>query len=770
MDIVQRYILNICGSFFIIFILLASTGCANKDVARKDYAQGDYENSYSIWKKWVDRGYYDGNIQLLKILQKNGKTVDYEEMKKMALGAYNAGEKKAAFSLEGLYIAKGNLKEAYAWMRKGVFTLSSSRDFRNHLYIIENYNIPTRQQKAYLRQLEDIANNNNADAAIALGKFYARGENPFYNLKRSEYFYEKAYNLGHDEIGVALAKSYIYKSNKEKSGLDILQLLSKQGNGEATYEIGNLMLHKVDMTLQKKNSSCIATSFNEPHEFYINKMYAKQSRSIYLTNSVIPWYKKAYKQNSLDAMFKLISLDLQEDNFNKTETFSQMSLEKAEGFLQQHKENKRAVKLLARLYQNYPRLEKRDALESIYLNSMEDNMTAATWNLYKFYKNSDANSPQADAYLQELVVQGFKPAVIEHSYRNLLKSNNVEKNTNMLISEADNGSKDALKDIVSLYNNDLTRNIDYLPYLEEACKMEPNSKSIDMEIANYYLKKNNISKGATILQYYAQLGDNVAQYKLSKLYSKLNMNERGAYWMQVAKKNGNIKAEIDYHTSVLKGIIKGDVSKSLQALDNYAKMGDIRAMSSLAQAYSTGATVDFDPKAAKYYYLMLVEKGNPSAYLSMVDLYQKININRRYDQSIDQLYQRAIDNNVAHAKVKYAQFLINRERISEAKKLLLSLSLKKEPIAKVLLYNITGREYYSGKDGRSSDGKVLMHYAEKNSKYSKRKALLYAFRAHLCNTPSTGKLTYDLLRYINNSRVIEDIYQKAKSHPRCNNQ
>ena len=770
MDLVQRFILNICGSFFIIFILTALAGCANKDVARKDYAQGDYKSSYAIWKQWVDKGYYDDNIRLLKILQKNGKDVDYKKIKKMALDAYNAGEKKAAYTLEGLYIAQGNLKEAYLWMRRGVFALSSLEDFKNHLYIIENYNIPTRQQKVYLKQLEDIAKNNNVNAAIALGGFYARAENPFYDLRRSEYFYQKAYNLGNQEAGAVLAKLYIYNFDREKEGLDILQLLSKQGNGKASYEIGNFMLHKVDMILQKKNSSCIATSFTQPHEFYLNKMYTEESRRVYITKNVIPWYKKAYEQNYLDGMLKLIAFDLQEDNFNKTETFSQMNLKEAEAFLQQHKENKKAVMLLARLYQNYPRLGKFDVAETIYLKSMEDNTTAATWNLYKLYKNNDVNSPQANAYLKELVAQGFKPAVIEYSYKNLLKSTQTDKNIKILMREADAGNEEALKDLVSLYNNDATKNIDYLPYLEKLCKKEPNNKSIDMKIADYYLKNNNINKGATILQYYAESGDNAAQYKLSKLYGKLNMKEREAYWAKAAKDNGNIKAAIAYNTMVLKGMIKGNVSRSVQTLNNYAKAGNVDAIRVLAQAYSTGSVVDFDPKVAKSYYLLLIQKGDPSAYLGIIDLYQKINIDQRYDNSIEQFYQMAINNNVNHAKVKYAKFLISREKISKAKKLLLSVSLKKEPVARVLLYKITGKEYYLNEDGVSNNGELLMQYAQKNFKYSKRKALLYAFRAELCNTPSTGTLTYNLMRYINNSRVIENIYQKAKSYPRCTNQ
>ena len=762
----RRFILNIYGSFFIIIVLFS--GCANRNIARKAYNEGDYNTSYSIWKKWADRGYYDAYVELLKILNKNGKNIDYKKIENMALIAYNNGEKQAAFVLENVYINKGDLRNAYLWMQRGDFNLSSMSDFRNHLYIIKNYNIPFMQKRFYLEKIENIAKNN-PNAAMALGDFYADSESSFYDLRRSEYFYKKAYKFGNKDAGLALARLYLYALNNEQEGLGILYHFSKNGYGKASYEIANFMLYRLNNFLQNENSSCAAISFNLPHEFYIKKMYIDRYKKVYMAQNVIPWYKKAYKQGYLDGMLKLISLDLQEDNFHKEETYSGMNLEEAEMFLQNHKNSKKAVGLLANLYQNYPELEKMNIAESILLDNMEENSTEAMWKLYKFYKKQNINSPQAKAYLQELTIEGFQPAIIEHSYENILKSINVDQNLEILFNAAKRGDKDAIEDIISLYNKDIVKNIDYLSYLKKACKLESNNKSIDLKIADYYLKNGYINKGATILQYYAQLGDSNAQYRLSKIYGKLNRNNKEIFWLKEAKNRGNIKAEIDYYSMVVKGLIKDDVYKSIQILNRYAKMGNIDALRVLAYAYSNGTTVDFDPQKAKYYYLLLIERGDKNAYFDLINLFQKINVDHRYDNAIEQLFQMAIKNNLKHAKVRYAQFLINRKRAKEAKRVLLSIPLDKEPLAKVLLYQITGNQNYISKGKITNNGKLLLQYAKIISKYSKRKALLYAFRAHLCNTPSSGELTYELMRLINNSKVIKEIYQKAKSYPKCIN-
>lgn len=767
MDLVDRFILNIFGSLFIIFNLVIFNGCANKDIARKAYLEGNYKKAYSIWKRWADAGYYDAYVKLLQIMRETGEKIDYQKIKQMALKAYNHGEKKAAFFLEDIYIHEGNLKEAYLWMTKGDFSLSSAYDLRNHLYIIENYNLPLSEKKIYLNKIEELAENNNADAAVVLGDFYSNRQNPFYDLRKSEYFYKKAYKSGKIRAGISLARLYLYQLNKEKEGLGILKYLSDKGNCKASYEIGDFMLYKMNILLPKKFSSCIATSFQHPHEFFINKKYAEKFKKVYLSKKVIPWYKKAYKQGCLDSMFKLISLDIQEDNFNKSQNFSQMSLKQVEEFLKKHKQNKKALKLLVKLYRKYPTLEDFKTRESLLLDYMEINPTEAMWNLYDLYKKN--NMQKAKIYLQELVIRGFKPAIIEQSYQNVLNHIDVDKNIKLLINEAKAGNEYALQAIASLYNKSIIPNIDLFPYLEDLCKRNPTNKSVDMKIADYYLKNNNISKGAIILYYYAQSDDNVAQYKLYKLYNRLNIKDKEIYWLKKAKDNGNIEAKIDYSIYVLKGIIKDDISQSLQILNNYAKKGNIKALRALAEAYSTGITVNFDPQMAISYYILLIKKGYLNAYMDLISLYQKINIDHRYDSIIEQLYKQAIRNKVPHAKVKYAEFLINRERIKEAKKILFNIPLEKEPLAKVLLYKITGNKYYIYKGKLTNNGKLLLTYAEILSKYSKRKALLYAFRAHLCNTPSSGKLTYDLIRLIHNSNIVKKIYQKAKTYPKCSN-
>lgn len=765
MDGVQRFILNIYGSLLLIALFIALSGCANRDVARKDYARGDYNASYRIWKKWVEKGYYRYNSELLKILDKK-RNVTSQEIEKVALDAYHAGDKKSAFLLEGLSLHQGDLQDAFMWMCRGDLRLSSLEDFRNHLFIIEHDTLSTAQQKEYLKQLEAIANNNNADAGVALADFYARKENPFYDAKRADYFYQIAYKLGNQKAGIALAKRYL-STKREEEGLEILQLLSQEGNGRASYEIGNVMLHKVAMILAKQQHSCIATSFTLPHEFYLNKIYATKSRGIYLRERVMPWYKKAYQQNAIEGMLKLIALDIEADNFRTTATLSQMHLQEAESFLQKHQEHPKAPLLLANLYQHYPRLRKSDVVASLYLKSMKKNTTSALWHLYKLYRESNATAPQAEAYLQELLLEGFQPAEVEYNYRKLLQSPQSHANLQLLQNEADAGNVDAIKSMLSLYNRGILPKSDSFAYLEKVCQSEPNNPSIDMKIADYYIQKGRMRKGATILQYYAQLGDKDAAYKLSQLYAKLERKRREGYWLEVARKNGNTKAELAYDSMVLKGMIEGDVATSLERLKHLAKEGNMVAIRLMADAYATGSGVDFNPKLAKSYYLLLLEKGDAKAYLDILHLYKKINIDGRYDQSIEQLYQSAIKNDVAGAKLHYAQFLLSRERVREAKKLLLTLS--QEPLARALLYKIRAKSYSLHASTLSNSGTLFMQYASKNAKYSPRKALLYAFRAYLCNTPSTGVLTYELMRSINNSRVIANIYHKAKSYPQCTN-
>jgi hypothetical protein len=61
----------------------------------------------------------------------------------------------------------------------------------------------------------------------------------------------------------------------------------------------------------------------------------------------------------------------------------------------------------------------------------------------------------------------------------------------------------------------------------------------------------------------------------------------------------------------------------------------------------------------------------------------------------------------------------------------------------------------------------LLVRAQKKARYNPKEALYYVFRAMLCNTPQSTQLAIELMQRINNAKIIEKIYQKAKEAPRC---
>lgn len=756
-----------CGKCLIIFVTIFFSACASKDVARKAYNQGDYNTSNAIWQRWVDVGYLDKNVKIINALEKSGDAVDYKQMEKMALDAYNNGEEQAAFLLENIYISQNNLQKAYLWMQKGDLALSSQKDFENHLYLIKNYLHTFSKQKNYLEKIESFAQNNNLNASYALGKFYAEADNPFLNLKRSRYFYKKAYELGNSDAGLALANLYIYHFNSPNEGIDILQELVQKGNGKAASQIGDYILSKADAVLAQQNTPCIATSFQKPEEFYINTLSLEKTKHMYIKKGVVPWYQKAYELHYIDAKYKLIGLDLKENNFDNSTNFSQMDKQEIESFLNAHQENPKAKSLLATLYSQYPGLGKSNIAESIYFQNMDTNITDAQWKLYNFYKKNKATSSIADEYLQELAENNFPPAITILQYQNILGNKNRNHNFNALLQKAKKGDRQALSYLISLHRQGLIQDIDISKYFEQACKVMPNSRSLNMTISDYYLHNNQFDKGATILHYYAQQNNPQAQYKLAKLYKEHCNEKKMAYWLQEAYKNGNEQADIEYISMIIEGLVKGDSVQAIQKLKNYAKKGNLKAMQRLADSYADGTVVDFNPKIAQQYYQQMIKNGDTSAYLRIAALYSKINDNHQYDKKLENAYLTAIQNNVPHAKIRYASYLIKQENISRAKNILKSISADEEPYAKILLSRITGKEFYTQSAKPTNNGYLLLHYAQQEAKHSKKKALLYAFRAHLCNTPSSGKLTINLMRLINNSHTIANIYAQAKSYPQC---
>lgn len=758
-----KSILNIFGSTLIFIFLFA--GCANKDVARKAYNNGDFEKAYVIWKRWADSGHLDANIHLVNILYKTDNIKDYDKFIELAKQAYYQGKKRAAFLLEDLYIKQGDLQKAFYWMQKGDFNLSSQKDFDNHLYLVRYFLNSFADQKEFLYTFEDIARHNHF-AAYSLARFYDDSSNPFYDPKRALYFYKKAYASGNIKAGLKLARLYIFQFNKEKKGLEILTNLVSLGNGEAAYEIGNILYQKMQKKLKTYNNPCITASFQKPDQFYLKKVTLLKLQDFYFQKGIVPWYQKAYRLGYNKAMLRLIKFDVEQKRLGTPKSYSQMSLQEAEKFLLSFSDQKPKL-ILARLYTTYPELDKTQKAESIYLDYMDQNLTEAEWRLYQFYSKIGAKNYRAKAYLKDLIKREFKPALVIEAYQNLLEGKKIESSRRLLIEEAQKGDLNAISYLYTLYSKGLIENIDMIGLLKKACQSDPLSSSLDLKFADFFLRQNRLLQGATILHFYAQQNNDKAQYKLSQIYKELCKIDLQRYWLSKAKAQNNRAAQIEYASLVFDGFIDEDIKEIKQMLDRYAHEGDIAAANILGDAYAEGKGVDFDPKAAVYYYTLAINDGDSGGYIKIANLYEKININNKYDNNIKNMYFEAILSNVKDAKVQYANFLIKKGEIKKAKELL--LNDLNNPKAKVLLYKITGKNYYLHQGSLTNNGRLLLQYASSVAKKSRKKALLYAFRAHLCNTPSSGKLTYDLMRLINDSKTIKQIYEKAKGYPKCKN-
>ncbi|BAF69300.1 tetratricopeptide repeat protein [Nitratiruptor sp. SB155-2] len=761
----HKSILNIFGSSFLLLLLFA--GCANKDVAQKAYRNGDYETAFAIWKRRADAGYLDASIHLANILYKTGKIRDYASFIRLAQQAYNQGNKKAAFLLEDIYIKQGNLQKAFYWMQKGDLTLSSQRDFQNHLYLVRHFLTSFSDQKYFLETFEKIAQNNPL-AAYALAKFYNDPTNPFYAPKRALYFYKIAYASGNIDAGLGLARLYAYQYHDEAQALKILGELVAQKNARAAYEIGNIFYQKMQKSLQSYNHPCITTHFQKPDQFYVKKTTLFKLQELYMQKGVAVWYQKAYDMGYKAAMLRLIAFDIDQKRLGTPNSYSKMTPQEAEDFLLSYPDSSPKPKLLlARLYTAYPTLGKTELAESIYIDYMDQNLTDAEWKLYQLYRIKGTKNYRAQTYLQDLVQRGFKPALITWAYQNLLANKEKRHSYKILLDAAQKGDVNAISYLYTLQSKGIIKDVPIFELLEKACETDPLNSSIDLQFAAYYLKNNKLTQSATIFQYYAQHNNDKAQFHLAQIYKNLCKVNLQTYWLEKAKMHNNRRAQIEYASLVFDGFIDGNIQETVHMLDTYAQEGDILSANILGDAYAEGKGVDFNPKAAIYYYTLAIKNGDGNGYINIASLYEKINIDHRYDNIIENMYLKAISAHAKNAKVLYAQFLVKKGAIKKAKELL--LSDLRNPKAKVLLYKITGKNYYLHQGPLTDNGRLLLQYAASIAKKSRKKALLYAFRAHLCNTPSSGKLTYDLMRFINDSKTIKRIYEKAKRYPRCTN-
>jgi hypothetical protein len=762
-------------SFFILSLLFLG-GCANRDVAQKVYLSGDYAKAVSIWKRWSDAGYGSASFRLAK-MAKNGKyKISNDDLIRLAKKAYFAKQRRAAFILEDTYLQNGEYQKSLFWFERGDINSSSPRDLDNHLFLISHIIEKSKLQQKYLQKIETLAKNQNRFASYKLGKFYENSDTEFYNLKKSVEFYRYAYKQGDNRAGIRLAVLYIYQLKREKEGIELLQKIASQGDAVASLLIGDYLNQNITTFLKKENQNCIACSFSTPLEYYVKKLTLEKLRDMYIEKNVVPWYKNAYRQGSIKGVLGLIELDIKYDNFkeDKPAVYSNMSLNEAIIYLNGVADKFfKAKMILAQIYMKYPALNKTALAEQIYHEYMKQNRIDAQWHLYQYFKKIAPNSTQKQSYLNALLKVGFKPAKIEKSYENIL--NNIAKKEDFafLRSEAKRGSIKALTYLSSLISKGLVPDETAKEANEiqkKICILEPFNVTNDLKIADGYLKNKEITKAATIYQFYAQQNNPKAQYSLSNIYKILCKTKLKLYWLKSAKALGYKKAILLYSKLVLRGDVKGDVKKSLQIVEDSARNGDVKAIELLAYLYANGIVVDFEPKRALFYYDKLMRYDKRAALSGKIKLFKSINVNHKYDKKIVLLYEELLKLGGNSVKIELAQFFILNHKSKRAKELLLSLPLSRYSQARYLLWYITGdMGYLPQKPSQIKNGKILLVYAKKYLKSKSQKALLYAFRATLCNTPNSGKIIYELMSLIDDSHTIKRIFALAKSYPKCSN-
>jgi len=761
-------------------ILFLLSACANKDVARKAYQDGDYKKALAIWERWADAGYGNADLKLAQLAQKEKVQKSNKYIIQHAQKAYANGEKKAALILESIYTKNQEYDKAVSWMKKADFKLSSNSDINRHLFLITNSLQDFKEQSYYLKKIANLAQNGNVSAAYKLGKFYQNKNTPFHNIDKSLHFYNIAYKAGDIRAGIEIALIDIAVLNKKEEGIALLKKIGETGDAKAALLIGKYIYRDMNTLLEKYNRPCIACSFETPLDFYVKKLTLQELEHLYLQKNVVPWFKKAYKAGNLDGMFELIRLDITENNYAQAErkNYSGMDLDQTINYLDGlSTQFFKAKMILARIYEKYPHLHRKDLAEQTYMEYMDQNATDAQWHLYQFYKRFYPDSQKKDFYLKNLIVQDFEPAEIENAYSNILKNRELQKSYHLLKYEATKENLKALQYLSGLYLKENTpqKRAEFCQLAKHVCRLQPLNQKNDLKIARYYIVADqdaNLTKAATIYQFYADQNNTAAQYALASIYKDFCDFNKSAKLLKRATDLGNREALFAYDTMILEGKTDGNVSTALETVQEYAEANHREALLILADLYAKGAVVDFDPdKAIQYYQKALQLKEDPKISLKMINLYTQININHQYDQHIIDLYNDLIyTQKLEKLKINLGKFLITQKRYDEAEKLLKSLPYKHYPEAKYLLYTITGKMYYMQDGFQTNNGNLLLVYAKYlMDNASRRKALLYAFRASLCNTNGSGQVIYNLMRYINDSQTIKDIFQEAKASEKCSN-
>lgn len=759
------------------FLVIIFLGCANLDVAQNSFQKGDYNQSVKIWQKWAKAGYAAYNLKLASLADKEIIKSDEKFIVKNAVKAYKGGLKKAAFILEKLYYKKGNFKKALFWFERSDLNLTQSFEiYHMDINLITNYINSFEKQLYYIKQMEKLAPENTA-AAYSLGVLFENPQTPFYNIDKSLHYFQIAWKKEYIPAGIKMALILIRVKHKTKKGLDLLRNISAKDNGTAAFLIGQYLYKEMDVYMQKINTPCITCKFKTPYEFYKKKVELELFKNKFMWINVVPWFEYAYKRGNIRGKLELISLDIKENNYLRLPAdkhYSKMDINESLNYLQGLGNGFKifAPKMIfAQLVIKYPVLNKYYLAKHIYMKYMDINKTDALWHLYLYSKLYD--KPEINKYLRPLVKKRFTPALIENAYLNYLKGKDKNSSLKILRFFAKNNNIKALHYLSSIYSKGIVKDvpkIEVCKLYKKLCKLEsPLNMKLDRRIAGAYLKIINppeIIKAATIYKFYAEQNDSISQYELANIYKKYNDLNKTVFWLAKSKERGYERAEFLYAKLVLKGIIKGNINKYFKIFVHYVKKyKNPNDLMFLGDLYIHGDIIDVDPEKAEIYYQMALKEGYYKAYLKLANLYIKIDLNNdNYDVIINNLKQ-AVNHNIKSAKIVLANFYIKNRQNNLALKILKTIDLSKNPKGYYLLYKLTGNKIYLKKAVKHNIGSALLTYAQ--SLKHNNKALLYIFRASLCNTPRSSDYAYELMKKINNSSVIKQIFNKAKKYPVC---
>jgi len=751
---------------FAVLLALFISGCANRHIASRYYKENNYEKAYEEYYKFAKRGFPDAAYKLSKLIYSKKVNKPPYMQKKYALYAYRNGYKQASLIVADAFYREKQFKEALKWYDKSDFELFNMSDFKKYLECVQTLE-RIDEQIAYLQKLERYADKSkNPKLLTMLGKYYL-SDVVFFDPKKGKKFLNEAYNQGFYQAGVVLGVYLIKSGDDKKRGYELLSSLTYK-DAKAAYYVGDFLYEELTYKEQLMGAGCIAATFETPKEFFLEKLAIYKFNDLFTRKNIVKAYKTSYELGNKKAIYKLMKLDIEDNTYELTpeNTYSGYDLNDSVEYLLSQ-EDVESKLLLARMYEKYLYLHSYKKAKDIYKWYAGINKLQAYWHLYQFEKKFENRVDYF--YLDYLVEKKFVPAIIEKAYQKALLKEEPEKNRRILEYYANQGNILALNYLGSLYSNQI-----YLPkeksfeYYKLACMGEKKPfyiPSEDLKIANYYRDmEKNTDKEMTINYYYAQMKNRQAQINTARFYKNGCEYDKLAYWLNELKKEADLKGEKFYYASVLERDIKGDFNESFNFLK---KQDDIYSLLIMGDLYANGYYVDFNPGKAEEYYQRAFDKGDKLALYKIGAVYQKINFDGKYFEKLKNIYEKAVELNLKDAKVHLARIYFNEGEKRKALKILKSMDdFNTNPKARYLAYVITGRIDYI-KGGDTNYGYLLLAKANHWSDRAPGRALYYAFRAMLCNTPGSPRVAMGLMKKVDSAKAIKSIYERAKKEPKC---